>query len=78
MDRAAIDHVEAWLLRDRLGEVFDAAVVEHDDERERCTVVIDEPAIRARCEGRPPLGERAEVRLTEADVATRTVRFAPV
>ncbi len=77
VERAAVDHTEAWLLADRLGEVFEAAVVEHDEERDRATVVIDEPAIRARCDGKPPLGARVDVRLTEADVATRTVRFTP-
>ncbi|QYG92466.1 RNB domain-containing ribonuclease [Iamia sp. SCSIO 61187] len=77
VERAAVDHVEAWLLADRVGETFDAAVVEHDGERDRCTVVLDDPAVRARCDGRPPLGERTTVRLVEADLATRTVRFAP-
>lgn len=77
VERAAVDHVEAWLLADRVGEVFEAAVVEHDEERERSEVVLDEPAIRARCDGLPPLGERVTVRLVTADVATRTVRFAP-
>lgn len=78
VERAAVDHVEAWLLADRVGEVFDAAVVEHDPERDRSTVVVDDPAVRARCDGRPPLGERAPVRLVQADLPTRTVRFAPV
>lgn len=78
VERTAVDHVEAWLLADRVGETFDAAVVEHDPERDRSTVVVDEPAIRARCDGKPPLGERVAVRLVEADLTTRTVRFTPV
>jgi exoribonuclease R len=77
VERAAVDHVEAWLLAERVGETFDAAVVEHDRERDRSTVVIDDPAVRARCDGRPPLGDRVPVRLVQADLATRTVRFAP-
>ncbi len=77
VERTAVDHVEAWLLTGREGEVFDAAVVEHDPEKDRCTVVVDDPAIRARCEGRPPLGDRIRARLTTADLPTRTVRFAP-
>ncbi len=76
-ERAAIDHVEAWLLADRVGEVFDVAVVEHDDERDRSTVVLDEPAVRAPCTGTPPLGERVAARLVTADLPTRAVRFAP-
>jgi exoribonuclease R len=77
VERAAVDHVEAWLLADRVGESFDAAVVEHDQEKDRSTVVIDDPAVRARCDGRPPLGARVPVRLVRADLPTRTVRFAP-
>ncbi|HMJ76781.1 MAG TPA: RNB domain-containing ribonuclease [Iamia sp.] len=77
VERAAVDHVEAWLLADRVGETFDAAVVEHDPERDRSTVVIDDPAVRARCDGRPALGERTLVRLVQADLPTRTVRFTP-
>lgn len=77
VERTAVDLVEAWLLQDRVGERMTAAVVEVDDERDRSTVVIDDPAIRATCTGRLPLGERVEVRLTEADPAGRTVRFAP-
>jgi len=77
VERAAVDHVEAWLLADRVGEVFDAAVVEHDAERDRSTVVLDDPAVRARCDGQPPLGGRIRVRLAEADLPTRSVRFTP-
>ncbi|HEX7133635.1 MAG TPA: RNB domain-containing ribonuclease [Iamia sp.] len=77
VERTAVDHVEAWLLADRVGETFDAAVVEHDPERDRSTVVIDDPAVRARCDGQPPLGERTTVRLVTADLPTRTVRFTP-
>lgn len=76
VERACVDHVEAWLLADRVGEVFEAAVVEHDEDRDRCTVVIDDPAVRARCDGLPPLGGRSRVRLVEADLPSRTVRFA--
>jgi exoribonuclease R len=40
------------------------------------TVVLDDPAVRARCEGDLPLGGRAEVRLVTADPALRRVLFA--
>ena len=76
-DRATVDRVEAWLLGPRVGEVFDVAVVEHDEERDRSTVALDDPAVRARCDGRPPLGERIAARLVEADPTTGTVRFTP-
>ena len=70
-DRAVVDATEAWLLAGRVGEVFDALVLEAEDSA--ATIVIDEPAVRARCSGKHlPVGERIRARLSEADVATRT------
>jgi len=75
VDRAVVDATEAWLLRDRVGETFLAVVIDADGHA--ATVVLDEPVVRARCDGAGmPVGERVTVRLTTADVATRTVRFA--
>jgi exoribonuclease R len=74
LERACVDLAEAWLLRPRVGEVFTAAVV--DSGHERGTVVLADPAVRARCDGPSlPLGERVEVRLEVADPASRDVRF---
>jgi exoribonuclease R len=75
VERAVVDATEAWLLRDRVGETFTAVVVDAEDGRG--TVVLDGLAIRGRCTGeglRP--GTRVPVRLEEADVAGRVVRFA--
>ncbi len=81
VERACVDLVEAELLRGREGEAFDAVVIDIDDRRPgNGTVQLREPAVVARCDGgdtRLPLGERIRVRLTLADPATRTVRFAP-
>ncbi|HYN93862.1 MAG TPA: RNB domain-containing ribonuclease [Pilimelia sp.] len=81
--RAAVDLTEAVVLAGRVGERFDAAVVDVDapragqpDRRPGGTVAIDEPAVRARCEGELPLGERVSVRLVTADPARRQVLFA--
>ncbi|MEV0397641.1 RNB domain-containing ribonuclease [Polymorphospora rubra] len=120
-DRGAIDLVEAVLLQDRVGEEFDAAVVDVDAppkppasaagsgdapagsgsaaagsgsaaagsgsapagsgnagrkvRRPGGRIAIDEPPVRARCEGELPLGERIRVRLVAADPATRKVLF---
>ena len=41
------------------------------------TVQLAEPAVRGGFDGELPLGERVRVRLIEADVQTRSVRFAP-
>jgi exoribonuclease R len=76
--RGAVALAEAVLLEDRVGERFDAGVVDVDDgERKQPggTVALDEPAVRARCLGVLPLGERIEVMLTTADPKTRTVLF---
>lgn len=81
VERACVELVEAELLRGREGEDFDAVVIDVDQHRpEHGTVQLHEPAVVAKCEGpwRLPLGERIRVRLTQADPATLTVRFAPV
>ncbi|MDQ3454704.1 MAG: RNB domain-containing ribonuclease, partial [Actinomycetota bacterium] len=76
VERAILDLTEAHLLAGRVGEVFDAVVVDVEDDR--ATVVLDSPAVRARS---APLdagpGERVRVRLAEADPAQRRVRFGP-
>jgi exoribonuclease R len=77
--RAAIDLAEAVLLNGRVGEVFDAGVVDRDEPRGNRpaggTVAIDDPAVRARCLGDLPLGERIRATLTVADPVTRKVEF---
>jgi exoribonuclease R len=76
-DRAVIDATEAWLLRDRVGERFTVTVI--DANAHAATVVVDEPAIRARCTGdNLPVGEKITAQLIEADVAKRLVRFQAV
>jgi exoribonuclease R len=77
VERAAVDATEAWLLAGREGALFDAVVVDADGDRG--TVVLAEPAIRGRCVGTAlEPGSRVRVRLTEADVARRSVRFEVV
>jgi exoribonuclease R len=75
LERASIDLTEAWLLTGREGSEYDAVVVEANHDKG--TVVLDEPAVRAPCDGADlPLGERIRVRLEVADTATRKVRFS--
>ena len=79
--RGAIELAEAVLLEHRVGETFDAAVLDVDappNGRSRRrppggTVALDDPPVRARCVGELPLGERVRVRLVTADPAARTV-----
>ncbi|MFP3713715.1 RNB domain-containing ribonuclease [Puerhibacterium sp. TATVAM-FAB25] len=77
-ERACVDVVEAALLGGRVGQRFDAVVVDVDerDGADRGQVVLRDPAVRARVDGASlPLGERAKVTLAEASVPARTVRF---
>jgi exoribonuclease R len=74
VERAVVEATEAWVLRGREGESFSAVVADAEDGRG--TVVLDDLAVRGRCtgEGLHP-GTRVRVRLEQADVAARTVRF---
>jgi exoribonuclease R len=77
--RGAISLAEAVMLEHRVGERFDVGVLDVDGDRERKepggTVALDDPAVRARCLGVLPLGERIAATLTVADPKSRTVRF---
>jgi exoribonuclease R len=75
--RGAVDLTEAMLLKDRIGEEFDAAVVDVGNNHHKGgAVAIADPPVRARCEGdHLPLGERIRVRLVEADPGRRKVLF---
>ncbi|MFI7386690.1 RNB domain-containing ribonuclease [Streptomyces sp. NPDC049813] len=81
VERECVDIVEAALLRHRVGELFDAYVVDvKENEPAVGTVQLPEPAVVARIEGGTtalPLGERLRVRLTQADPGQAKVRFAP-
>lgn len=81
VERECVDLVEAALLKDRIGAVFDGYVVDvKEQEPTTGTVHIDDPAIVGRIEGgttRLPLGERLRVRLTQADPGSAKVLFAP-
>ncbi len=77
-ENAVLDLVEAGLLSHRVGETFDAVVVEvEDDDPASGTVTVADPAVEARVSGTGPLplGERVRVRLVAASVAERRVRF---
>lgn len=73
-DRTCIDQAEVWMLRGRVGEVFDAVVM-HADRKGGEIMLVDPPAI-ARCTG-PGLreGAQASVTLTEVDEKRREVTF---
>ncbi len=77
-ERMAFDMVEAGLLQHRVGESFEAVVVEvSEKDRTRGTVTMAEPAVEAPVVSATdiPLGSEVRVRLTTADLAHRKVEF---
>lgn len=76
LDRAVVDLAEAVVLAPRIGEEFDAVVVETGERRG--VVQLRDPAVRARCEGGLlPLGQALRVRLAEVSLGARRVTFRP-
>ncbi|HEX7743866.1 MAG TPA: RNB domain-containing ribonuclease [Micromonosporaceae bacterium] len=83
-ERGAIELAEAVLLSGRVGETFEATVLDVDAPPKDSSnsrqpggmVALDDPPVRARCEGDLPLGERVPVRLMTADPTARRVLFA--
>ncbi|WP_326730524.1 RNB domain-containing ribonuclease [Streptomyces phaeochromogenes] len=82
-ERECVDIVEAALLKDRVGELFDGTVVDVQEREPTVgTVQLESPAVVARIKseegaGGLPLGERLRVRLTQADPGSAKVLFAP-
>jgi exoribonuclease R len=78
VERASADAVEAAVLRDDVGEVFDAVVVDRVRRGNGSELVVQvlDPAVIARAAGEGRLGSRVEAELTTAEVETSTVRFA--
>jgi exoribonuclease R len=77
-EAAVLNLVEAGVLQHQVGETFEGVVTDVDEKDEtRGTVIVQEPAVEARLVGTGalPLGTDVHVRLTQADVASRTVSF---
>jgi exoribonuclease R len=71
-ERGAVDLVEAVLLAGRVGEPFDAVVL----DTAPAVVAVDDPPVRARCDGDGLApGTRVRVRLVEADPHRRKILF---
>lgn len=77
-DRASIDLAEAVILRERVGERFDAVVMSGATERRQAQIFLSDPPVIARCAGDLRPGDRVVVELTKADEVTRTVEFRKV
>jgi exoribonuclease R len=77
LERAIVDAVEAAVLAPMIGREFDAVVVDVW-KGGRGEVAIRSPAVIGPCDGATVLGASVRVRLEEADLPTRTIRFSQV
>jgi exoribonuclease R len=78
-ERAIIDLLEVYLLADRVGQTFTGTVIEVERDKQRGTVMIEEPAIAGRVTGdRLRLGEEVSVCLTSANYDVGAVAFEVV
>jgi exoribonuclease R len=80
VERESVGIVEAALLKDRIGDVFEGCVVEVEDRQPtHGTVQLVSPAVIGHIQGPGPLplGERLSVRLAEADPGTTKILFEP-
>ncbi|CAN5865427.1 RNB domain-containing ribonuclease [soil metagenome] len=71
-----VNLIEAALMSTRVGEIFPGVVVETDEKRSRGEVQLGDPAILSIVEGEGlDLGDQVLVRVSEASVSERRVRF---
>jgi len=77
-ERAVIDLIEAVVLRHAVGREFDGVVVDVADSGQGGIVQLIDPAVRARCHGALPLGQRVRVRLHDVSVQERASHFTLV
>jgi len=77
-ESAVLNLVEAGVLQHQVGETFEGVVTDVEEKDEtRGTVIVQQPAVEARVTstGPLPLGTDVDVRLTQADLPSRTVVF---
>lgn len=74
VNRACVDATEAAALRHRIGERFEAVIVDRSDRG--VTIQLIEPAVVALADGPGEVGDEVRAELITAEVATSTVRFA--
>jgi exoribonuclease R len=76
LESRIVDYVESEILQHRVGETFDAVVVQSGEKR--ALVQLRDPAVLGPCKGAGlPLGQRITVVLTDADPHAGRVLFAP-
>lgn len=75
VENDAINLAEAVVLQDAVGQVFDAGLLRGSDGNHHAEIFVFEPPVIAQCRGDVPTGQRVRVRLQEADVVSRKLRF---
>lgn len=78
-ENAVLDLVEAFTLKERVGETFTGVILEVDERRDGTvvgTLMVEAAAIEADVTGAElPVGEEVSAKLVEADPGSRSVRF---
>lgn len=75
VEARCLNAVEAWVMGERIGDTFEAVVV--DSDHSGAAVWIDDPSIIARAEGiRARPGEVVELQVDEVDVIRGMIRFS--
>ncbi|MGH3519881.1 MAG: RNB domain-containing ribonuclease [Haloechinothrix sp.] len=77
VERACLDQVESWVLKDRVGQEFDAVVLRAEDTK--AEVLLTDPPVLAKCSGENMQeGKHVAIRLVQVDDVARTVTFERV
>ena len=77
IQRGVVDLAEAIILKDRVGEIFDAVVTDVDQRGPRIQLV-GAPVVSRLKEANVAAGDEIKVRLDEADPETRKIAFSVV
>ncbi len=73
-ERALVDFSETLILADRVGETFEAVVVDINDDE--ATIQLTEPAVVATiASGSQQLADRVQIQLESTDIYTRVLSF---
>jgi exoribonuclease R len=75
VERCVLDHLEALVLKSRIGDHLHAVVV--DVVRDDVIVIVEEPAIRARVTGATArIGASVSLRIDAVDTTAGVVKFS--
>ena len=78
VERRCVDAVEVAVLTGRVGEQFDAVVVDADDDADSGRVQVLDPPVLGRASGRLSPGSTVRVRLDALDGRAGTMKFSAV